>query len=88
MEIAADGCRNVQITLQILAALVEKAPRDLPLYAPYVLKILNIILKYRDITMVDLRLPDRVSVRLSDAAAQARDEVLKANAKKKKGGDA
>jgi cell division protein FtsQ len=42
----------------------------------------------RDITMVDLRLPDRVSVRLSDAAAQARDEVLKANAKKKKGGDA
>jgi cell division protein FtsQ len=42
----------------------------------------------RDITMVDLRLPDRVSVRLSDAAAQARDEALKANGKKKKGGDA
>jgi cell division protein FtsQ len=42
----------------------------------------------RDITMVDLRLPDRVSVRLSDAAAQARDDVLKASAKKKKGGDA
>jgi cell division protein FtsQ len=42
----------------------------------------------RDITMVDLRLPDRVSVRLSDAAAQARDEALKANTKKKKGGDA
>jgi cell division protein FtsQ len=42
----------------------------------------------RDITTVDLRLPDRVTVRLSDAAAQARDEVLKANAKKKKGGDA
>src|SRR5271156_6224428 len=35
--------RNVQVTLQILAALIEKAPRDLPLYAPYVLKILNII---------------------------------------------
>jgi cell division protein FtsQ len=42
----------------------------------------------RDIAMVDLRLPDRVSVRLSDAAAQARDDALKANAKKKKGGDA
>jgi cell division protein FtsQ len=42
----------------------------------------------RDVTMVDLRLPDRVSVRLSDAAAQARDEALAANKKKKKGGDA
>jgi cell division protein FtsQ len=42
----------------------------------------------RDITVVDLRLPDRVTVRLSDTAAQARDEALKANAKKKKGGDA
>ncbi len=42
----------------------------------------------RDITMIDLRLPDRVTVRLSDAAAAARDEVLKANIKKKKGGDA
>jgi len=42
----------------------------------------------RDITMVDLRLPDRVSVRLSEAAAQARDEALRANTKKKKGGNA
>ena len=42
----------------------------------------------RDITSIDLRLPDRVTVRLSDAAAQARDDALKANAKKKKGGDA
>jgi cell division protein FtsQ len=42
----------------------------------------------RDIAMVDLRLPDRVSVRLSDAAAQARDEALSANKKKKKAGDA
>ena len=42
----------------------------------------------RDITMVDLRLPDRVTVRLSDAAAAARDEALKATLKKKKGGDA
>ena len=42
----------------------------------------------RDITAVDLRLPDRVTVRLSDSAAQARDEALKANMKRKKGGDA
>jgi cell division protein FtsQ len=42
----------------------------------------------RDITAVDLRLPDRVTVRLSDAAAAARDEALKATLKKKKGGDA
>ena len=49
--------RNVQVTLQILAALIEKAPRDLPLYAPYVLKILNIILRSRDITMVESSIP-------------------------------
>ncbi len=42
----------------------------------------------RDITIVDLRLPDRVTVRLSDAAAQARDEALKASQKQKKGGNA
>jgi cell division protein FtsQ len=41
----------------------------------------------RDIAAVDLRLPDRVTVRLSDAAAQARDEALQPK-KKKKGGDA
>jgi cell division protein FtsQ len=42
----------------------------------------------RDVTMIDLRLPDRVTVRLSDAAAAARDDLLKANTKKKKAGDA
>jgi cell division protein FtsQ len=42
----------------------------------------------RDITSIDLRLPDRVTVRLSDAAAQARDDAVKADAKKKKAGDA
>jgi len=40
-----------------LAALIEKAPRDLPLYAPYVLKILNIILRSQDITMVESSIP-------------------------------
>jgi len=45
----------------------------------------------RDIVTVDLRLPDRVTVRLSDAAAAARAEAIKAaekNKKKKKGGEA
>jgi len=41
----------------------------------------------RDIAAVDLRLPDRVTVRLSAAAAQARDETLHPK-KKKKGGEA
>jgi cell division protein FtsQ len=41
----------------------------------------------RDITAVDLRLSDRVTVRLSDAVAQAREEAIK-KATKKKGGDA
>ena len=38
----------------------------------------------RDITAIDLRLPDRVTVRLSEQAAQARDDALKAQAKKAK----
>jgi len=41
----------------------------------------------RDIIAVGLRLPDRVTVRLSDAAAQAREDALK-DKKKKKAGDA
>jgi cell division protein FtsQ len=41
----------------------------------------------RDILAIDLRLPDRVTVRLSDAAAAAREEALK-DKKKKKGGEA
>ena len=45
----------------------------------------------RDIVVVDLRLPDRVTVRQSDAAAAAREQALKdaeKAAKKKKGGEA
>jgi cell division protein FtsQ len=41
----------------------------------------------RDIVMIDLRLPDRVTVRLSDAAAAAREEALHPK-KPKKGGSA
>jgi len=45
----------------------------------------------RDIVTVDMRLPDRVTVQQSDAAAAARDAALKAaekDKKKKKGSDA
>jgi cell division protein FtsQ len=40
----------------------------------------------RDIDAVDLRLPDRVIVQLSDAAAAAREEAIKAKKPKVKGG--
>jgi cell division protein FtsQ len=42
----------------------------------------------RDVTAVDLRLPDRVTVRLSDSAAQAREELLRPKKGRRKGGDA
>jgi cell division protein FtsQ len=42
----------------------------------------------RDITAIDLRLPDRVTVQLSSEAAAARAEALKGKAVKKKGGAA
>ena len=42
----------------------------------------------RDITAVDLRLPDRVSVRLSEDAARAREDATKGKKGKRKGGDA
>jgi cell division protein FtsQ len=42
----------------------------------------------RDITAIDLRLPDRVSVHLSDDAAQAREDALKDKTAKRKGGNA
>ncbi len=49
----------------------------------------NSKLSGRDITVIDLRLPDRVTVRLSEAAAQARDEALKKKQQQKtKGGNA
>lgn len=41
----------------------------------------------RDVSGIDLRLPDRVTVRLSEDAAQARSELLKGK-QKKKGGEA
>lgn len=42
----------------------------------------------RDITAIDLRLPDRVTVRLSEDAAKAREELVKDKKNKRKGTDA
>jgi cell division protein FtsQ len=42
----------------------------------------------RDIVNIDLRMPDRVTVKLSEAAAQAREAAAKEKAKQKKGGNA
>ena len=42
----------------------------------------------RDIVAVDMRLPDRLTVQLSDDAARAREELFKKQAQKKKAGDA
>jgi cell division protein FtsQ len=42
----------------------------------------------RDITAIDLRLPDRLTVRLSDDAAKAREDLLKDKKPKKKAGEA
>lgn len=42
----------------------------------------------RDITAVDMRLPDRLTVQLSEDAAKAREELFKDKKTKKKAGDA
>ncbi len=54
---ANSSCSNVQVTLQILEALIEKNPKDLPLFAPNVVKILDLILRSSDITMIQSSIP-------------------------------
>ncbi|KAK2743672.1 plasma membrane localization protein [Myotisia sp. PD_48] len=48
---------NVQVALQILTALIEKCPRDLPLYVQSVLTILDTVLHSHDISMVEETVP-------------------------------
>ncbi|RMZ88812.1 hypothetical protein DV736_g3950, partial [Chaetothyriales sp. CBS 134916] len=48
---------NVQVSLQIVTALIEKTPRDLMLYSGSVLNILDSVLRSRDINMVEESLP-------------------------------
>lgn len=49
--------RNVQVTLHILRELIDKSPRDLSLYAPYVLRILSLIVRSNDLSMVEDSIP-------------------------------
>ena len=42
----------------------------------------------RDIVAIDMRLPDRLTVKLSEEAAKAREELFKDKKPKKKAGDA
>lgn len=44
---------NVQVTLQILAALIDRTRRDLTLYAPYVLRILANVLASNNLGLVE-----------------------------------
>ncbi|KAL1621399.1 plasma membrane localization protein [Neofusicoccum ribis] len=48
---------NVLITLQILQALIEKCPKDIPLYANSVISVLRTILRSNDVTMVEASVP-------------------------------
>ncbi|KAJ4310514.1 plasma membrane localization protein [Neodidymelliopsis sp. IMI 364377] len=48
---------NVQVTLQIARALMDKCPRDLPLYRHAVLRILRTILTSNDVAMVEESVP-------------------------------
>lgn len=41
------------MTLHILTALMEKVPRDLPIFARYVLSVIDTVLRSQDITMVE-----------------------------------
>lgn len=43
----------MQITLQILTALIEKCSRDLPLFSNFVLSILAAVLKSHDVTLLE-----------------------------------
>ncbi|KAL4974030.1 protein efr3 [Aspergillus desertorum] len=44
---------NVQVTLQILSALIEKVPRDLPIIARSILTVIETVLRSHDISMVE-----------------------------------
>ncbi|KAI9883153.1 MAG: hypothetical protein M1823_005084 [Watsoniomyces obsoletus] len=48
---------DVQITLRILKALIDKTPRDLPLYANSVLNILDMVLSSKDLTTAEDSIP-------------------------------
>ncbi|KAK5187860.1 plasma membrane localization protein, partial [Cryomyces antarcticus] len=66
---------NVQVTLQILKALIEKCPRDLPLFATYITSVLRQILRSSSIDMVESSIPTFASFcEHQDPAALAADQ--------------
>src|SRR5438270_537542 len=52
-----DGFSNVQVTLEIRRALIEKCHRDLNLYASSILTILSTVLRSKDISLIEDSLP-------------------------------
>ncbi|KAJ5749330.1 uncharacterized protein N7511_011026 [Penicillium nucicola] len=68
---------NVQVALHILAALIEKVPRDLPIYARSVMTVIETVLRSNDITMVEESIvPFEMFCRHQDIAAIAADQSL------------
>ncbi|KAJ5360955.1 hypothetical protein N7517_010146 [Penicillium concentricum] len=68
---------NVQVALHILAALIEKVPRDLPIYARSVMTIIDIVLRSNDINMVEESIiAFEMFCRYQDIAAIAADQGL------------
>ena len=70
-------CRNVQVTLQILRGLIDKSPRDLSLYAPYVLRVLLAVLDAHNLTTVEDSVPTfQAFCEHQDTATLAADQEL------------
>ncbi|KAJ5815836.1 hypothetical protein N7447_008069 [Penicillium robsamsonii] len=68
---------NVQVALHILAALIEKVPRDLPIYARSVMTIIDTVLRSNDINMVEESIVAfEMFCRHQDIAAIAADQGL------------
>jgi hypothetical protein len=65
------------VALHILAALIEKVPRDLPIYARSVMTVVETVLRSNDITMVEESIvPFEMFCRHQDIAAIAADQGL------------
>ncbi|KAL5113654.1 plasma membrane localization protein [Pleosporales sp. CAS-2024a] len=56
-DVAKGSAGGVRVTLQIVKALIEKCPRDLPLYAGAVLRVLRTVVASSDVTMVEESVP-------------------------------
>ncbi|KIX01967.1 uncharacterized protein Z518_07906 [Rhinocladiella mackenziei CBS 650.93] len=66
---------NVQVTLQILTAIIEKDPHDLSLYSRSVLTILCSVLRSKDVNMVEESIPTfEAYCKYVDAASLTTDQ--------------